>query len=272
MNYSYQNINVFFEVNGDSDNYPIVLCHPLFGSGYFFKELVEELEADYYVIRPDFPGFGKSDSLMDRQHTIAEYVQVIAGILEQLKIKQVHMLGASMGAAIALAFAAEKPEKVNKLILNAPPWRYSALNMKLYRRMLSYISEQERLVNMVAGIDKELGTKLILKTMKRLGRNIYNYEKRNNLVSVSIKNLDLKATAEIWQDIKIQDFTDEAKAITQQTLLLAGELDETVHPLEVAKLTMLMTNSYFKLMPDATHSALFENPKLAGRIVRDFLS
>ena len=55
-------INVFYREAGDPANPAIVLLHGFPSSSHMFRGLIEELKDEFYLIAPDYPGFGFSDA------------------------------------------------------------------------------------------------------------------------------------------------------------------------------------------------------------------
>ena len=46
---------------GDPGATPLLLIHGNASSGVFFEELMEDLSSDYYLVAPDYRGFGGSE-------------------------------------------------------------------------------------------------------------------------------------------------------------------------------------------------------------------
>ncbi len=81
-----------------------------------YLQSLKALSQHYLVIAPDLPGFWKSTSpgtLQDYE----DYANYIIAFLDKLKLKKVHLIGHSIGGAIAATIAALKPSMVNSLIL-----------------------------------------------------------------------------------------------------------------------------------------------------------
>lgn len=75
-----------------------------------FKEQVEFFKDKYNVIVWDAPAHGKSRPYTDFSYENA--VVVMLEILNELRIKEVVLIGQSMGGYIAQAFIARHPEMV----------------------------------------------------------------------------------------------------------------------------------------------------------------
>lgn len=73
----------------------------------FKTDLIDE---KYRVVVIDLPGSGQSDVIPDI--TIEEMAEVTAGVLEELKLEKVVLIGHSMGGYVSLAFAEKYPDRL----------------------------------------------------------------------------------------------------------------------------------------------------------------
>jgi len=55
-----QGIDVFFREAGNPDHPAIVLLHGYPSSSHQYRNLIRHLADEYYLIAPDYPGFGSS--------------------------------------------------------------------------------------------------------------------------------------------------------------------------------------------------------------------
>lgn len=100
-----------------------VMLHPLSGSGIFLLDLIALLRAHGPVIAPDLPGsvFGLTATPHPRAARIAPNARFVRALLHTLDVGDVVVHGWSMGAAVALHYAALAPERVAGLVLATPP-------------------------------------------------------------------------------------------------------------------------------------------------------
>lgn len=80
-----------------------------------FKKTIDELSKNYHVIAPDIPGYGDS-STPTNLWTFQDYSNFFVSFIKQLKIKELIVVGYSLGGGIAYNIASSC-EKVKKLIL-----------------------------------------------------------------------------------------------------------------------------------------------------------
>ncbi|NEU07577.1 alpha/beta hydrolase [Flavihumibacter sp. R14] len=99
----------------------IMLLHGKNFNGAYFGQTAKDLsEKGYRVIIPDQIGFGKSSKPQRIQYTFQLLARNTRAILDSLQIKQVSVLGHSMGGMLATRFTLMYPELVDKLILENP--------------------------------------------------------------------------------------------------------------------------------------------------------
>ncbi|MDM1781261.1 alpha/beta hydrolase [Acinetobacter indicus] len=95
----------------------LVLLHGISsGSASWVKQL-QDLAQHFHLIAWDAPGYGESDVLAIDQPNATDYAKRLKGMLDALNMKDVILVGHSLGALQAAAFNALYPEYVNALVL-----------------------------------------------------------------------------------------------------------------------------------------------------------
>jgi pimeloyl-ACP methyl ester carboxylesterase len=94
---------------------PVVLVHGIASSIYTWADVIAPLARTHDVIALDLPGFGASDIPADFSGD--RYLRVLAAFLDRLGLPRVSLVGHSLGGAVASAFAAAHPARVDKLVL-----------------------------------------------------------------------------------------------------------------------------------------------------------
>ena len=99
---------------GKEDN---ILCiHGLTANCRSWDRIASALASNYRVMAMDLRGRGLSDK-PEKGYFVEQHVEDVRHVLEDLGLKEVHLMGHSLGAFVSLAFAARYPEQVKKLIL-----------------------------------------------------------------------------------------------------------------------------------------------------------
>ncbi|MCR4859114.1 MAG: alpha/beta hydrolase [Bacteroidales bacterium] len=96
---------------------PLILLHGNGEDGSYFTHQIDALSASRRVIALDTRGHGKTDR-GTAPFTIRQFASDLAGFMERLGIGRADLLGFSDGANIAMLFAINHPEKVDRLILD----------------------------------------------------------------------------------------------------------------------------------------------------------
>ena len=81
-----------------------------------FRRFVGLLARRHRVVRYDRPGTGLSDR-GDPPRDRDEEVAVLAGLVDAVGADRVHLLGASSGCPVAATYAADHPDRVDRLVL-----------------------------------------------------------------------------------------------------------------------------------------------------------
>ena len=93
----------------------VVLVHGFGSSLYTWKDVIPALAAGHDVVALDLPGFGQSDQPADL--SFEDFPRAVLGLMDRLGIERAALVGNSMGGATVAVVAAERPERVNALVL-----------------------------------------------------------------------------------------------------------------------------------------------------------
>jgi len=100
----------------EGSGFPLILIHGLNGDLTGWALVLPEFAKHYRTLALDVRGHGGT-SKPDQPYSIKGFSEDFDGLLKQLKISKAHILGLSMGGAIAQQFAIDHPEMVRSLVL-----------------------------------------------------------------------------------------------------------------------------------------------------------
>ena len=102
------------------DDAPVALClHGLTRNSRDFQELAPALSEHFRVLVPEQRGRGRSDYTDDvSRYTLLQYVEDICGMLSDLGIERVAIVGTSMGGLMTFALNALHPGLVSRAVIN----------------------------------------------------------------------------------------------------------------------------------------------------------
>jgi pimeloyl-ACP methyl ester carboxylesterase len=114
----------YFEGNGFRMHYidegkgdPIVCLHGEPTWGYLYRRFIPPLSQSHRVVVPDHMGFGKSATPRDRKYSLSAHVQNLAGLIDDLDLKNVTFVIQDWGGLIGAAYTLRHPERIKRLFL-----------------------------------------------------------------------------------------------------------------------------------------------------------
>ena len=100
--------------NGGSD---VILIHGLGGYLEHWTENIEPLADHHRVYALDLVGFGRSDK-PEAAYSMPFFARFVRDFMDGQGIERATLAGNSLGGSIALQFAIDFPERVEKLVLD----------------------------------------------------------------------------------------------------------------------------------------------------------
>ncbi len=104
---------------GEGEGPPVVFIHGFGGDLSSWTLNQEALAESRRTLALDLPGHGGSDKSV-ATGSLAELADAVADFLEAMEIPRAHLVGHSLGGAVAMQLALDHPEKVASLTLVAP--------------------------------------------------------------------------------------------------------------------------------------------------------
>jgi pimeloyl-ACP methyl ester carboxylesterase len=109
-------VRTAFPTTGGFDEQVTLFClHPMDASSRTFSRFLPEVADVRSVYAPDLPGCGESDPSPSRG--IADAAIAVSDLANDLRLRQIDVLGIQFGAEVAIELAAARPELVRRLVL-----------------------------------------------------------------------------------------------------------------------------------------------------------
>jgi pyruvate dehydrogenase E2 component (dihydrolipoamide acetyltransferase) len=99
---------------------PVILIHGFSGDLQSWGLSMEALARSHEVIALDLPGHGASEKEVG-DGSLSTLASVVAGTLDALEVERAHIVGHSLGAAVAQQLSLDRPDLVLSLTLICPP-------------------------------------------------------------------------------------------------------------------------------------------------------
>jgi len=94
----------------------ILLVHGMAGSSRTWREVIPSLAEHHRVLAPDLVGHGRSEK-PPGDYSLGAFANLLRDLLDALGIERVTVVGQSLGGGIAMQFAYQFPERVDRLVL-----------------------------------------------------------------------------------------------------------------------------------------------------------
>lgn len=243
--------------NHESD-LPIVLIHGTCAKSEDWSHVVGVLSKYRTVIRPDY-GARISNEAQLSGPSMSDFVAGVVAEVRDAGIQRFDMVGASLGAAIAICVASEYSEMVNSLVLQ------SGFSLGSDPRMKLLFDVWLRL----ARIDKIAFTKLILTSgFSRTFLSAFDEPTLDGIIEGFVASGDwMRIEEAIRVDISV-DVREHAKSIKVPTLVITAKHDQIVPPDYSRELADLIPHAS-KAELDSGHLTFLEKPlDLATAILR----
>jgi pimeloyl-ACP methyl ester carboxylesterase len=230
---------VWYEESGTGE--PLLLIHGGAVDTRFFKDNVPALAERFRVIGTDLWGHGRSP---DREgpYSLASFSDDVAELIERVAGGRAHVVGHSIGAAVALTLALAHPERVDRLVMISGGYDINADE-----------PSPMSIEDMVAGTVAFLGTTY----------GEVSPDGEEHFAIVTRKDFELSAREPALTP-------EEVGGIRARTLVMVADDDITSleHSVDMYR---AIANSELSVVPGTSHFLLQEKPALVNAILLDFL-
>lgn len=236
---------------------PLLLLHGLGSSSHDWEHQVPELSRHFHVVAPDLRGHGAS--ARTGGYSVERFAADTWRLLDQLGHAQVDVLGYSMGGAVAMQMALDRPGAVRRLILSntLPSFRVDTLAKRwlLWSRL------------MLMGW---LGPRRLSEVMtRRLYPRPDQAELRARVARRNAQN-DKNVYLETVRALTRWSIADRIGRLTMPVLVLAAEHDYFLRR-ETDAFVAALADARVEHFPGTRHGLPLESPEAFNRAVLDYL-
>lgn len=238
----------------------LVLLHGIGNQSGSWVRQLEALGGRFRTVAWDAPGYGESDRLPAESPTAADYAGTLAELLDALGIARAVLVGSSLGALIATAFAASRPERTAGLLLLNPAGGYGLAD------------PQER--------EERLATRL--ERLARLGPDGMALEPSPGMLSpmasAEARALAAWSTARIRPDGYAQAarmlahgrLVEDAARYAGRVLVVAGSVDTITPPAGCERIARAFPRADYRLLDGPGHLSYLDAPAVVNDIIAGF--
>ncbi len=216
---------------------PLIFLHGWLGSWRYWLGSMEELSPYFKTYALDFWGFGDSDKTYER-FTLRDYLELLEAFVENMGIVKLSLVGHSLGAIVAVRFAASHPDRVEKLVAVSLPISGSSINFALFR--------ENRFTRLAPPEYPELQREIQKASSKAIEKSVW-----------SVMELDLRL---------------ELLNLRIPTLVIYGEKDGIISTEALTAFKDFKAPLRFIVIPGARHFPMLEESSKFNRLLKEFLA
>jgi pimeloyl-ACP methyl ester carboxylesterase len=263
-------MKIHFQEAGAGPNV-FVLVHGNFASWRWWKPVFHRLPPGYRAYAPDLRGCGDTvGGTSGDAYGIPQLAGDLHAFVEALGRRSFHLVGHSLGGAVALQFALAHPERVLSLTLVAPAPATGLLAMregdsisaKLLRKIDPEHAPSMAVLHSSVRLHRALGTNRVmlrgaLAEMMPTA-SLDGAELESLLVDAARMSPD--AVVGFLQGLHRWNVADELGGLRVPTLILAGGKDVLVPAAALEQMAQLLPRGRLVVWPEVGHSPQVERP------------
>ncbi|WP_446898335.1 alpha/beta fold hydrolase [Clostridium sp. LBM24168] len=262
------NTKLYYEVAGEGEK-TIVFIHGWSASHLFFKKQIPVLSKTYKVVGYDLRGHGLSEESKDG-YNLPQYAQDLKNLIDHLKLKNVVLVGWSMGTHIIFEYI--KQFGCSSL--------YKIVLIDMTAKLITDDNYKDGLYGKFTHEDN-LNTLEAMNTNWKAFADVFtpaifaksgckDKEELDWTYKEEYKNSPTVMTR-MWVSMSIQDYRDVLDKIDIPTLITFGEESCLYMPENSEYLNKMIKGSKKVGFPGCGHSLILEDPDKFNREVENFI-
>jgi 3-oxoadipate enol-lactonase len=242
-------------ISGPEDAPPLVLSNSLGATLDMWDPQHDALAKRFRVIRYDTRGHGGSD-IPPGPYTLDEVGTDVIELLDHLHIERAHFAGLSLGGMTGMWLGANKPERIDKLILLCTSEKLGPPEMWADR----------------ANTVREKGTGAIVDTtLERWFTEGYRKRFDLSVVRAMFESIDDEGYANCCGVIQQMDQTATISNIAAPTLVIAGAQDPATPPEHAERLAAAIPDARLEVLDPGAHLINVERPEAVTELIVEHL-
>ena len=252
---------VHYQIYSDSPNKPwLMLIHGLFGNLDNLSALRKQFTDSFQVLSIDLPDHGKS--AFTHTFSFTHYSELICELVDSLKIKELSIIGHSLGGKVAMQIALNRHELISHLIvIDIAPVEYVSRHLDVFQGLNNVV-----LANITSRKDADVA----------LSKHVEVSSTRQFL----LKSLHHENGFWKWRfnlELLEKDYTKLSAAINISqpfvgpVLFIKGEYSDYLLPEYKHSVMQLFPESRSKMISGTGHWLHAEKPEQCAKIITAFL-
>jgi pimeloyl-ACP methyl ester carboxylesterase len=254
-------VELWVEQEGEGDD--VLFISGLADEGACWVDQVGGLKDRYRVTTFDNRGVGRS-ATPDGPFRIADFTADTAALIDALGLERPHVVGSSMGGAIAQELALAHPDMVRSLVLNGTWCRGDRFLHEVFRNWMWSAQKADSIRDFLVTVN-----------LWCFAPRIWNDGTMDGWIDgaeASPYAQSVDAFCRSAQALIDHDSADRIGAINAPTLVTVGELDIAVPPRFSEALVERIPDARLHVIPMIGHQPFQEAPEEYNRLLSEFWS
>jgi esterase len=253
-------MNLAFEVVGEG--HPLVILHGLLGSTDNWRSMSRRLGAHYKVFAIDLRNHGRSP-----HSDIFDYDVMTADLrefMEQQALRRIMLLGHSMGGKVAMQFAIDYSEQVDKLVIvDIAPKPYEPSQRYLLKALRSLDLTRYK---SFADVDAALAAKVSSESLRQfLLKNLARDENGRLRWKIHLAAIDRNYDKLLWE-------LSPERSFNKPTLFIRGGRSNNIEDDDTRLIRQMFPQAEIATLPEAGHWIHVDAPEEFFQTVVNFLN
>jgi pimeloyl-ACP methyl ester carboxylesterase len=252
-------VDLWVEQEGAGDD--VLFISGLADEGACWVDQVAGLNDRYRVTTFDNRGVGRS-ATPDGEFAIAAFSADTAALMDALEIERAHVVGSSMGGAIAQELALAHPERVRSLVLNGTWCRGDRFLHEVFRNWMWSAEKADSIRDFLVTVN-----------LWCFSPRIWNEGVMDEWVAAAEASpyaQSVDAFSRSTLALIAHDTADRVAGISAPTLITVGDLDLVLPPRFSQELAERIPNARLVVIPDVGHQPFQEVPADYNVLLADF--
>jgi pimeloyl-ACP methyl ester carboxylesterase len=222
---------------------PLIFIHGWLGSWRYWMPAMEIMSEHGRTYALDLWGFGDSDRV-NGKYSISGYIKLLDIFVEEMGFSAMTLVGHALGAVVALRYAADKPDYIDRILAVSAPLTGDTISRKLLSSGTSFL-------------DRMRGWKP--------GEGHVEVEQEMEKTAQGVVEASLQSAMHI-------DLRQDVQRIQKPLLLVYGEKDSIVAVPQPEWLAHAGENVRSIVLPNARHFPMLDDTTRFARLLGDFLA
>lgn len=254
-------LDLWVDQTGDGED--VVFVSGLADEGACWVDQVSGLSGRYRITTFDNRGVGQS-AVPDGPYRIADFADDTIALLDALGLERVHLVGSSMGGAIAQEVALARPERVRSLVLNGTWCRGDRFLHEIFRSWMWTARKSDGIRDFLVAVN-----------LWCFAPRIWNDGTMDGWLDAAADSPNQQSVDAFCRSAEAlieHDCADRIGAIAAPALVTVGELDLVLPPRFSQEIVERIPGARLVVVPGAGHQPFQEQPDEYNRLLAEFWS